>query len=81
MTRTCSDALVQESGTSELAIALALASGFIDTITDAIYQQAQQKRASEGFSESLAQPKDHPELRASEKFTSTYGSEPHRGAL
>lgn len=75
-TSTCPDVLVQESGASELAIALALTSGFIDTITDAIYQQVQQKRASEGFSESLSQPKDHPDLRASGKFTSVYNRDP-----
>lgn len=66
----------QESGASEMVIALALASGFIETITDAIYQHVQQQRASEKFRDSFLLPKDHPDLRVQGQFTSNYNSAP-----
>jgi transposase len=66
----------QESGASEMVIALALASGFMTTITDAIYQCIQQKRGSESFRESFSIPKDHVELRVQGRFTSAYNTFP-----
>jgi transposase len=66
----------QESGASELVIALALASGFIETMTDAIVQHVQHKRASESFGKSLTMPNDHAELRSHGQFTSDYNRAP-----
>jgi hypothetical protein len=66
----------QESGASELLIALALASGIIETLTDAIYQVVQQERTSERFRTSDARPKDHPDLRDKGRFTSAYNTSP-----
>lgn len=66
----------QESGASEMLIALAVASGFIDSITDAIYQSVQQKRTSTSFWESRLMPSDHPDLRSHGQFTSDYNSAP-----
>ncbi|MCP4404536.1 MAG: hypothetical protein GY801_45450 [bacterium] len=62
----------QESGASEMLIALALANGVLDTLTDAIYQHVQRQRASERFQESRSMPRDHPELRDNGRFTSAY---------
>lgn len=63
---------VQETGGSELVIALALDSGIIKTITDSIYQHVQTIKGSAQFKESGSTPKDAPELRAQGKFTSAY---------
>jgi transposase len=67
---------MQESGASEMVIALALDSGFIQTITDAIYRSVQQKKASEPFRASLSFPKDHSELRSHGQFTPEYNRSP-----
>jgi hypothetical protein len=64
----------QESGASELLIVLALASGFIGTITDAILQHVHRKQASERFCKSLTMPKDHVDLRSHGQFTSAYNN-------
>ncbi len=66
----------QESGGAEVVIALALATGFIETITDAIYQHVQQQGASKRFRTSLSMPKDHPDLRSSGQFTADYNKVP-----
>jgi hypothetical protein len=66
----------QESGASEILIAFALASGFIDTITNVISQHVQQKRASKSFEESRLLPKDHSDLRSYGRFTSDYNRAP-----
>jgi hypothetical protein len=71
-----SEKAFQESGASELVIALALASGFIGTMTDAILQHVQHKRASESFRKSRSMPKDHADLRSHGQFTSDYNSAP-----
>ncbi len=67
-----SQPVFQESGAAELLIALALESGFIDTLTDAIYHAVQQQRASEHFEHSRSLPLDHSELRSHGRFTSAY---------
>ncbi len=74
--RRCPDSW-QESGASELLIALALGSGIIETLTDAIYQYVQQERTSERFLTSGSRPKDHPDLRDKGRFTSAYNTSPH----
>jgi len=51
--------IVQESGASEMLIALALDSGFINTITDIIESHVRQLKASISFRESVSKPKDH----------------------
>jgi hypothetical protein len=66
----------QESGASELVIALALASGFIETMTDAIMHHVHHKRASESFGKSVTMPTDHAELRSHGQFTSDYNRAP-----
>lgn len=62
----------QKSGASELLIALALESGFIETFTDVIYQHVQRKKASERFTNSVSLPPDHCELRSQGRFTAAY---------
>jgi hypothetical protein len=66
----------QESGGAEVVMALGLASGFIETLTDAIYQHVQQQGVSKQFRSSLSMPKDHPELRSSGQFTADYNKVP-----
>jgi len=64
----------QESGAAELLIALALASGLIETLTDAIARAVQQERTSERFNTSAARPRDHADLRDKGRFTSAYNT-------
>jgi transposase len=66
-----------ESGASEISIALALGTGLIDTITDSICQCVQKKRESKEFRESELIQKDHPDLRSNGRFTSEYNKLPH----
>ncbi len=66
----------QESGGAEVVIALVLASGFIETLTDAISQHVQKQGASKRFRTSLSMPKDHPDLRSSGQFTADYNKVP-----
>jgi len=66
----------QESGASEMLIALTVASGFIDSITDAVYQSVQQKRTSTSFWESRLMPRDHPDLRSHGQFTADDNNAP-----
>jgi len=66
-----------ESGASELAVALALGSSLIDTITDSICQCVQKKRESKEFKESELIQKDHPDLRSNGRFTPEYNKLPH----
>ncbi len=66
----------QESGASEMLIALVLDSGFINTITDVIYQHVQRKKTSDSFRESVTKPNDHSELRSHGRFTSEYNHSP-----
>jgi transposase len=67
---------LNESGASEIAIALALGAGLIDAITDSICLYVQKKRESQGFKESALIQKDHSELRSKGKFTSEYNKLP-----
>ncbi len=63
---------LQPSGASEIVIALALASGFIETITDVVYRHVQTKKASESFAQSVSLPPDHCALRSQGRFTPAY---------
>jgi len=65
---------LDESGASEIAIALALGTGLIDAITDSICLCVQKKRESEAFKESVSLQKDHPDLRSKGRFTSEYNN-------
>jgi len=67
---------LNESGASEIAIALALDIGLIDAITDAICLRVQKKRESETFKESALIQKDQPDLRSKGKFTPEYNQLP-----
>ena len=67
---------LNESGASEIAIALALDTGLIDAITDSICLCVQKKRESETFKESVLIQKDNPDLRSKGKFTSEYNQLP-----
>ena len=57
-----------ESGAFEIPIALALGTGLIDAITNAICQCVQKKRESDTFKESGLIQKDHPDLRSNGRF-------------
>lgn len=65
-----------ESGAAEIAVAIAMTTGFIDVITDTIEKAIQQRRSSPIFTESMAIQKDHIELRANGKFTAEYNQAP-----
>lgn len=67
---------LNESGASEIAVALALSTGLIDTIAGAICLCVQKKRESNTFKESVLIQKDHPELRSKGRFTSEYNKLP-----
>jgi transposase len=67
---------LDESGASEIAIALALGTGLIDAITDSICLCVQKKRESEAFKGSALIQKDHPDLRSKGRFTSEYNNLP-----
>jgi len=67
---------LNESGASEIAIALAFDTGLIDAITDAIWLCVQKKKESEAFKESVLIQKDYPDLRSKGKFTSEYNQLP-----
>jgi hypothetical protein len=67
---------LNESGASEIAIALALDTGLIDAITDSICLCVEKKRESETFKESVLIQKDNPDLRSKGKFTSEYNRLP-----
>ena len=69
------DNSVNESGASEIVVALALNSGLIDAITDSICRCAQKKKESEAFRESELIRKDHPDLRSKGRFTSEYNNQ------
>jgi hypothetical protein len=64
--------IVLESGASDMLIALALDSGFINSITDIICQHVRQLKASDSFRESVSKPKAHSEQRSHGLFTSEY---------
>lgn len=67
---------LNESGASEISIALALGSGLIDAISNSICQCVQKKRESKAFKKSAAIQKDHPDLRSKGRFTSEYNNLP-----
>jgi transposase len=67
---------LNESGASEIQIALALGSGLIDTIADSICHCVQRKRESETFKKSASIQKDHPDIRSKGRFTSEYNNLP-----
>jgi len=67
---------LDESGASEIAIALALDTGLVDAIADSICLCVQKKRESEAFKESALIQKDHPDLRSKGRFTSEYNNLP-----
>lgn len=67
---------LNESGASEIPIALALGTGLIDAISDSICQCMQKKRESEAFKKSAAIQKDHPDLRSKGRFTPEYNNLP-----
>jgi len=75
-----SQPVFQESGAAELLIAFALESGFIDTLTDVIYQSVQQRQASKHFEQSRSLPLDHADLRSQGRFTSAYNHSPEVNA-
>ena len=64
-----------ESGASEMAVALALDIGLIDTISDSICQCIANKKESEMFKESASIQRDHPDLRLKGRFTSEYNKQ------
>jgi len=68
-------ASVNESGASEMVVALALNCGLIDAITDSIYWCAQKKKESDVFKESELIQKDHQDLRSKGRFTSEYNNQ------
>ena len=68
--------LFDESGASEIPIALAFGTGLIDTITDSICQCVQMKRESKEFKESELIQKDHLDLRSNGRFTPEYNKLP-----
>ena len=61
-----------ESGASELVIALALQSGFIDTISGCINKLIQNKKKTKRYKQSVGLKKDHLLQRSKGKFTSKY---------
>jgi transposase len=65
---------INESGASEIAIALAMETGIIDAITDSICLGVEKVKESERFKESISKPKDHPDLRLKGKFTFKYNN-------
>ena len=67
---------LNESGASEIPIALALGTGLIDAISDSICQCVQKKRESKAFKKSAAIQKDHPDLRSKGRFTPEYNNLP-----
>jgi hypothetical protein len=67
---------LDESGASEIAIALALDTGLIDAIADSICLCVQKRRESEAFKESVLIQKDHLDLRSKGRFTSEYNNLP-----
>jgi len=71
-----SHSTLNESGASEIPIALALGTGLIDTIVDSICQCVQRKRESEMFKKSASIQKDHPDIRSKGRFTSEYNNLP-----
>lgn len=66
-----------ESGASEIAGALALGTGLIDTIANVIYQCVEKKRSSETYKANKLMEKDHLDLRSNGKFTSKYNASLH----
>ncbi|MCP4403288.1 MAG: hypothetical protein GY801_39020, partial [bacterium] len=66
----------EESGASEIVVALALSSGLIDTLVNAITQCIQMRRESAAFRASVCMPTDHPDVRSNGRFTSAYNALP-----
>ncbi|MEA2051530.1 MAG: hypothetical protein U9O90_01730 [Euryarchaeota archaeon] len=67
---------LNESGASEIPIALAIDTGLIDAIADSICQCVQRKRESQTFKKSAAIQKDHLDIRSKGRFTSEYNNLP-----
>jgi len=63
---------LDESGASELVIALSLQTGLIDTISEFIYRRVQNKRRTKQFRESVLFKKDYLSHRSKGKFTPRY---------
>jgi len=61
-----------ESGASEVVIALALQTGLVDIISDFIYRQVENKKRTKQFQDSVLLKKDHLNHRSKGKFTSSY---------
>jgi hypothetical protein len=72
---------IKESGASEIAMALAMETGIIDTITDSICFAVEKMRESKKFKESASNPKDHSDLRIKGKFTKEYNKSPQVSTL
>jgi hypothetical protein len=69
-------ATLNESGASEIVIALALETGLLDALTNSICQCLQKKKESDAFKKSTSIQKDHPELRTKGQFTAEYNNQP-----
>jgi tRNA(Ile)-lysidine synthase TilS/MesJ len=65
----------QKSGAAEIIIALALKSGYIDTIAQFIYTFAQNLKEIDKYQNSELIEKDLVELRSNGKFTADYNKE------
>ncbi len=63
---TCSE----ESGASEIVVALALGSGLIETRVTAIAHYIQTRRESDAFKESVGMQTDYPDFRSKGRLTS-----------
>jgi len=66
------DVELQESGASEVVVALAIQSGLISTFSEFIYDRVQKKRGTKEFKDSISKSKDHIKERSKGKFTSRY---------
>ena len=66
------DSPSNESGASEIVVALAIHSGLIGTFSDFIYHMVERKRGTKEFKDSELKLKDHVDQRSRGKFTSHY---------
>lgn len=67
---------LSKSGAGEMMIALALGTGLVNILTNAIFERVQEKRASDIFEKSKLFRRDHPSLRSKGRFTARYNNSP-----
>ncbi len=70
------DTCSEESGASEIVVALALGSGLIEALVNAIAQCIHTRRESDAFKESVSIQTDYPDFRSKGRFTSAYNALP-----